>query len=622
MKEIIGSSNRYLDINLNDLSFSVFDLSNEERDLYIGGKGVGLKIFNDRLGDHLTEVDPLGEENILCMMMGLFVGTGAACSARFDAVTKSPLTGIMVSSSCGGPFGMACKTAGWDGVIIQGKSAKPIYLYINGDGVEFRDAAAVWGMGTQVAQKVICPNKREGAVCIGPAGENLVNFANAASGHRFLGRGGIGAVMGSKNLKAVVAFGKTHKIMPALPKMFKKTKAKSIRFMNKDKFTIKYRNFGTNSGVNPGVDAGFVPIRNFKRRTDERFRALSGEAMAEKYNTEPSACMPCTVLCGHKGTYPDGKVRQIPEYETIGMFGGNIENYDPDLIAVWNDLMNELGMDTISAGGTIAWAMEASEKGIRKSDLKFGEFSNIDSILKDIAQRKGEGDELANGSRWLSNKYGGKEYAMHVKGMEMAAYDPRGAWGQGLTYAVTNRGGCHLGSYLVANEIFFGFLNPYTTLSKARWANFFEDLFTALNCCHTCQFAAFSYILMPPIARFTPNFILKPAMQFMPSIAQKLLDWSVLSRYVWAISGRKMTMYQFYNVGRRVHVLERLMNTRMGISHKDDTLPSRFLTEADTAHKVKKVVNLDPMVKQYYKIKGYDKNGIPKPSTLKKLGLK
>ena len=348
MKQIYGSSNKYLDINLTTNSYEIYTISDEERDTYIGGKGMGLYIYNKRLGNKLDKVDPLGEDNILAIMMGLFIGTGATCSGRFDAVTKSPLTDIMVSSSCGGPFGLACKTAGWDGVIITGKSAKPTYLYITDEGVEFKDASSVWGKGTNESQEIISPNKRGGAICIGQAGENLVKYANAASGHRFLGRGGIGAVMGSKNLKGVVALGRSYKINPVLPKKFNKIKKRSIKYINKDEFSQNYRKYGTNSGVNIGVDAGYAPIRNFKRRTDERFRALSGEAMAKKYDTKPSACIPCTVLCGHKGTFPDGKVRQIPEYETVGMFGGNIENYDSDKIAIWNDLMNDYGKHPLS----------------------------------------------------------------------------------------------------------------------------------------------------------------------------------------------------------------------------------------------------------------------------------
>ncbi|MBN2652953.1 MAG: aldehyde ferredoxin oxidoreductase family protein [Spirochaetales bacterium] len=621
MKDIIGTSNKYLDINLTDRTWSIYQPEARDLQEYIGGKGLGLKVYYDRLGDRLDSIDPLSPENMLCFMMGIFVGTGAVCSARFEGITKSPLTGLMVTSSCGGEFGLACKTAGYDGVIVTGKSETPVVMRIDEDGVTFEDAGETWGMDTHEVQHHLCKSAKDKAIVIGPAGENQVLYANIASGHRFLGRGGMGAVMGSKNLKAIVARGRAYKIVPADQKLFEKTKKKSNKFIKNNKFSKNYKNFGTNAGVNPGVDKGYAPINNFQQRTDERFRNLSGENMAEKYKTTHSVCMPCSILCGHKGTYPDGKVRQIPEYETIGLFGGNIGNFDPDPIGAWNEEMNNLGMDTISAGSTIGWAMEAGEKGLRSTELKFGKIDNISKILEDIAYKRGEGADLALGTKRLSDKYGGKDFAIQVKGLEMAAYDPRGGWGQGLNYAVNNRGGCHLGSYPIAFEVLLGFLPQYTTLSKAKWVNFLENLYSGINSCHTCLFTGFGYLLEPPIAKFTPKPILKVAMTLLPDVAMKLLDWSLFSEYITAISGNKMGMYEFYRCGNRIHVLERYMNTKMGISAKDDTLPLRFLTEADAGHKVKKVVKLEPMVKNYYKAKGYDKNGLPTPKLMKKLKI-
>jgi aldehyde:ferredoxin oxidoreductase len=623
MKTIKGESRRYLDIDLSTGSFTAFSPSEEDLRDYIGGKGLGLKLIYERTGRgrDLEAQDPLGPSNILAFMMGTFIGTGAPCSARFAGITRSPLTGIMVASSCGGPFGMACKTAGWDGILVRGAAARPTVLRIDEDGAAFEDGEALWGLRTGEAQERLVDNPRQGALVIGPAGENGVLYANIRSGHRYLGRGGMGAVMGAKRLKAIVATGRSHAIEPADGGAFARHNATARRHINRNKFILSYRAYGTNFGVNPGVEAGYAPVRNFRDRTDERCRALSGEAMAERYGTTHSTCAPCTILCGHKGSYPDGKVRSIPEYETIGLWGGNILNFDPDLVGVWNEEMNELGIDTISCGATVSWAMEAAEKGLRPSALAFGRTDNIPAILEDVAYRRGEGEELSQGSRRLAERHGGLEFAAQVKGLEMAAYDPRAGWGQGLNYAVANRGGCHLNAYPIALEAIFKFIPPYTRRSKASWVAFFEDLFDAINSTQTCQFAGFGYLLEPPIARYTPKPILKLAMSLLPEVAQLLLDWGALSGLTAAITGRRISRRDFILAGRRAHVLERHMNMILGVTAADDTLPARFLTEAETRHPDRSVVPIGPMVKAYYRKKGYDSEGRPTPRLLASLGI-
>jgi aldehyde:ferredoxin oxidoreductase len=621
MKTIIGESKRYLEIDLTTKTWAEFSPPEEDLHDYIGGKGLGLKLIHDRLGARLAEVDPLGPENILAFMMGVFIGTGAPCSARFAGVTKSPLTGIMVSSSCGGPFGMACKTAGWDGVLVKGKAAVPTVLKLDEHGVVFEDAGELWGMETGSAQAKLVDNPRQGVLVIGPAGENGVLYSVIRSGGRYLGRGGMGTVMGAKNLKAIVATGMSYTIVPAKPEKFKVVNAKAKKMINRNEFVQAYRAYGTNFGVNPGVDTGYAPVRNFRDRTDERCRNLSGEAMAERYHTTHASCAPCTVLCGHKGTYPDGTKRHIPEYETIGLWGGNLMNFDPDIIGVWNDRLNELGIDTISCGATVGWAMEAAEKGLRPSALEFGKTENITALLDDIAYRRGEGADLALGTKRLAHKYGGLDFAAQVKGLEMAAYDPRAGWGQGLNYAIANRGGCHLNAYPIAMEAIFKFIPQYTTLSKVSWVSFMEDLFSATNSTQTCQFTIFGYILEPPVAKYTPKPLLKLAMTYLPDVAQLVLDWSALSSLVAAITGRKLGMRGFLKCGRRTHVLERHMNVLCGVTSADDTLPGRFLNESQTKHKDLSVVPIGPMVQAYYRKKGYDEHGIPRPQLLRKLHI-
>jgi aldehyde:ferredoxin oxidoreductase len=620
-KIVHGESMRYLEIDLTSRSSRVYTASEADLRDYIGGKGLGLKFIYDRLGSKLGKIDPLGPDNILAFMMGTFIGTGAPCSGRFAGITRSPLTGLMVASSCGGPFGMACKTAGWDGVLVSGKASGPTVLRLDENGVTFEDAGELWGMETGAVQASLVSKPGQGVLVIGPAGENGVLYAVIRSGNRFLGRGGMGTVMGAKNLKAIVATGQTHRIRPVAQETFARLDTQAKKMITRNAFVKAYKAYGTNYSVNPGVDSGYAPVRNFRDRTDERCRALSGEVMAERYQTSHAVCSPCSVLCGHKGTYPDGTQRHIPEYETIGLWGGNIMNFDPDIIGLWNDRMNELGLDTISCGGTVSWAMEAAEKGLRPSSLRFGKTDNIAGLLDDIAHVRGEGAELALGTRRLAEKYDGLDFAAQVKGLEMAAYDPRAGWGQGLNYAVANRGGCHLNAYPIALEAVFHFIPQYTTLSKVSWVAFMEDLFSATNSVQTCQFTIFGYLLEPPVAKYTPRPLLRLAMTYLPGAAQLVLDWSALSGLVSAITGRRLGMREFLRSGRRTHVLERHMNILCGVTAADDTLPRRFLEEAGTRHRVKSVVPVEAMVKAYYRKKGYDENGVPTADLLRRLGI-
>lgn len=621
MKEIIGITNKLLEVDLTMEKWKVVDINSNDRKMYLGGKGLGLKIYYDRFKNKLDSIDPLSPTNDLIFMAGVLTGTGAVCSARFAGVTKSPLTGIMVSSSCGGPFGGALKTAGYDGLLIKGSGDSPVYLEISDGEVLFKDASKLWGKMIDETQNSFGLSAKDGDLVIGPAGENGVSYANIASGHRFLGRAGMGAVMGSKQLKAIVVRGRSYRVRPVKEDMFRKVRKKASAYIAGNDLSAKYKKYGTNSNVLPGISAGYVPVTNFRYRTDERFKKLSGETMAEKYNTKTSSCSPCSIQCGHKGTYPDGIIKQIPEYETIGVWGPNIDNYDSDKIGQWNLLMNRLGMDTISAGVTIGWAMEAGEKGLRATELKFGKTDNIEKIITDIAYKRGEGDDLSCGTAVLSRKYGGSDFAIHVKGLEMAAYDPRGAWGQGLNYAVANRGACHLSAYPMALEVFYGLLNPYSTRAKAFWVDFFENFNAAINSLQTCQFTSYAYIMEPALVRLTPNFLLKIVMQYLPGLAVLFLDFSVLNKTYESITGIPLSMKDYIKAGRRIHILERYMNTKMGISSKDDTLPKRFLNESDTNHSVKKAVNLKPMIDKYYRLKGYDTKGIPTDKTLTKLGI-
>lgn len=621
MQEIVGTSNRVLEVDLTTCSFKIFHITDEDRRMYMGGKGIGLKLLYDRL---VPGVDPLGPDNIFVFATGVFMGTGAPCSGRFEAVAKSPLTGVMASSSCGGPFGMALKTSGWDAMVISGKADFPVFLKVNSDGVEFVPADDLWGTGTEDAEKALL-KYGTGAVVIGPAGENQVRFANIRSGHRFLGRGGLGAVLGSKNLKGVVAQGKEYKIVAADKKRFFKASRLLLKYIQRNAVTAgSFRDYGTNANLNTGNTAGILPVRNFTGGSHGAARHLSGEAMAQRFDTKHDTCKPCAILCGHRGTIK-GEKRHIPEYETMTLLGSNLEIFDPELVSDFNELCSYYGMDTISTGGTLAWAMEAGEKGLLKTDLKFGSAEGIAEMIADIALCRGLGSDLALGSAAASRKYGGQDFAIQVKGMELPGYDPRGSVGQGLSYATANRGGCHLSSYMVGLEVMLGMADPGAVRWKPYMVKFMEDVFCAINCLHICLFTSFAVFLEPPLIRFSPNFVIKLLNQNFSRLALNLMDVSLYPELWHAVVGSRYVPYlgmrEFYKAGERVHVLERYMNTREGISKKDDTLPLRLLSEGRTCDAAQNTVPLEAMLKKYYRLRGYDENGVPKRQTLEGLGI-
>jgi aldehyde:ferredoxin oxidoreductase len=618
MKSISGPSNRILEVDLSTSEVREFEISMEDRWMYLGGKGLGLKILYDQLE---PGIDPLGEKNILAFMMGVFLGTGAPSSSRFSAITKSPLTGIMVTSSCGGPFGLTFKSTGYAGLFITGKSKKPVWLAIDDKGVNFNDASYLWGKDTHKTQQILNDGKKGAYMVIGPAGENRVKFANVSSGARFFGRGGIGAVMGAKNLKAVAAFGQRVKSIPVFPADFKKSLRKAGKYIEKNYVTTKqYRAFGTNALIKYSAEGGILPIHNFKLGTHEKAHQVSGETTKREHKTKKSSCTPCQIQCGYSGSYLIGE-KQVPEYESNCHLGPNLGIFDREAISKWNDICNHMGMDTISTGVTLAYVMEAGEKGLIKTDLRFGSPSRIESMILDIANRIGQGDELANGCRWLSEKYGGTEFATHVKGLEMGAFDPRGVFGQGLSYAVANRGACHISAFLIGLETIVKYLKPMTIRAKPEFVIFMENLFAGINSLHTCIFTAYAFAQEPPLVKYTPLPLLRFVMQNAPRLAIRLMRVNLYNQLFSSITGIKLSQKDFLKAGERIHTLERYMNTREGISRKDDTLPEMFLKEGRACDPKKRTVPLDKMLDKYYRLRGFDRDGIPKLAKLGELGI-
>jgi aldehyde:ferredoxin oxidoreductase len=366
---------------------------------------------------------------------------------------------------------------------------------------------------------------------------------------------------------------------------------------------------------------GILPVRNFREGQHAQAAKVSGEVMQQRYKTRPSTCLPCRILCGHKGTYPDGSVRQIPEYETISLLGPDIGIFDTERITAWNDLCGRMGLDTISTGATLAWVMEAGEQNLFPTHLKFGNPRGVAETIEAIARREGAGNELADGTRRLAARYGGASFAIQIKGLDMAGYDPRGSWGQGLSYAVANRGACHLSATTFALEVFMGLLNPYTTRAKAHFVRYFENLFAVVNSLHLCQFTAFAYVLEEPIVKYAPKWLLRMNMQYLPRVAMQLIFFPVLTGLYASVTGLKLSRGEFLRAGERIHTLERYMNTREGVSRKDDTLPDRFLQEGRVCDPHQRTVPLEAMLDDYYRLRGFDGEGIPRDRTLARLGL-
>ena len=447
-----GYMGKVLAIDLTTRKAELYPWTDKERELYVGGKIMAAKI----LADHLTGREKaFSEQNWVVISTGPLTGTGAPSSARFNISALSPQTGILASSNCGGGFGTWLKKAGYDAVILKGKCDKPTWLEINENKLVFHDAADLWGTKTGECQAKLVEKMggtKFGKLCIGPAGENLVKYASVISDERAAGRTGLGSVLGWKNLKAVVATGNQTVPLHDKEKAREWTK-KWVTYLKAHPLTgSQLPKLGTAGLVTSMQMHGLLSTRNYSAGQYEHFEDVSGERLAEEFNITNKGCVSCPIRCARTVSV-QGQPVKGPELETLGLLGGNVCNNDLQKILDWNYELDELGMDTISTANTVAWAMEANEKGLWDCGLEFGKTDNLSQIFDDIAHRRGIGDELAEGSKRLSKKYGGAEFAMHSKGLELAAYEPRRAVGQGLGYAVANRGGCHLNAgYLVIVE--------------------------------------------------------------------------------------------------------------------------------------------------------------------------
>jgi len=561
-------------------------------------------------------------------------------ASRFNVSTISPLTGLLTSSNCGGSFGLHLKKAGCDGLVITGRAAAPVWVEIVDGEVTFHDAVDLWGTTTGQAQAALPP--RTGKLVIGPAGENRVRYAGLASDERLAARAGVGAVFGAKNLKALVARGK-HVVPVAAPDQVKALHKGWTQELRAHPITgNQLPRLGTAGLLSAMQVHRMLATRNFSRGRFDRFDAVSGETLAEEHLVRNDGCTGCPVHCGRQVDLPEHEVagRKVaarkakgPELETLVLLGPNLENADLAEIIRWNHQLDELGMDTISTGGTIAFATELCEKGLWENGLRFGEVRNLPQLFDDIAHRRSIGDLLAEGSRRLAQRFGGMGFAMQVKGLELPAYEPRSAVGQGLGYAVSNRGGCHLNAGYLAVLEGLGFeMDPHTPRAKAALTILMQDLMEAISAAGNCLFSSYDVLPAPLLGR--PN-------GWLTRLVTRALPWlggpvSLIHRMQWlplhlpglpvtrslaAVTGMKMDLGRFKAIGERGYNLERLVNTRLGVTAQDDDLPERLKSVEQVPGDPRTRVPLEPMKRDYYRLRGWSADGVPTPALLRRLGL-
>ncbi len=586
-------------VNLTTGSIKLEDLNMADAVKYIGGRGHGTKILMD---EGVATVDPLSPENKLVYLAGPMTGTASPTAGRYMVVTKSPLTGMIASSNSGGIWGAKLKYAGYDGIIVEGKSEKPVYLNIKDENIELLDAQNYMGMKSEEIDDLLKEiHPRCSVLNIGPAGENLSLLACIMNDkHRAAGRSGVGAVMGSKNFKAITVCATKNIIPPANPDALKATTADCNKLLRENGVTGQgLPTFGTAVLVNIINNTGAFPTRNWQESYFPPADDTSGETLKEKHLVKQGFCHRCPIGCGRIIDL-NGKITGGPEYEPLWAYGGNCGINDLEAINEANFWCNEYGLDAISTPCTIAAAMELYQMGVIKDEecdgipLAWGSGKAIIEWTK----RMGEGTLplaklMADGSYRLCEHYGHPEISMSVKKQELPAYDPRAIQGIGITYATSNRGGCHVRGYLISPEV-LGLpeqLDRTTTEGKALWCKIFQDLTAVIDSMGLCLFSSF--------ALGAPQFA-------------NLLN---------AATGTTYTPEQLLEVGDRIYNIERLFNKQAGMKAEDDKLPKRLLEDEIPDGPSKGMVSQLPVtLPQYYDVRGWE-NAFPKKETLDKLGL-
>ena len=615
----MGWTGKILRVDLAKGTCAPEDLNTEWAGQYMGQRGLASKYLTEEMD---PKTDPLSPGNKLIFATGPLTGTCASTGGRYSVITKGPLTGAIACSNSGGYWGAELKFAGWDMIILEGKAKKPVYLCVTDGKAELLDASEIWGTSVWDTDAWIKSRHQDPMMhvsAIGIAGENQVLYSCIVNDlHRAAGRSGVGAVMGSKNLKAIAVRGTGGVKVHDFPAFLKATStAKEVLAANA--VTGEgLPTFGTQVLMNVINEAGALPTRNTREVQFDGAHDISAEAMAEPSgkNGKPNllanqACFGCTIACGRisKVNEEHYTVQNKPEYwhasggleyEAAWALGAATGVNDLDALTYANFICNEQGIDPISFGATLGAAMEMYEEGALtdkhtgKLKLKFGSAKALTTAVELTGKAEGFGKELGLGSKKLCDKYGKPELAMTVKGQEFPAYDPRAIQGMGLTYATSNRGACHLRSYTVSSEI-LGIpekTDPLTTDGKAGLVKAFQDATAAVDSSGLCIFTTFAWTLediAPQIDAALPG------------------KWSV---------------DKLLEVGERTWNLERQFNLQAGFTAKDDTLPKRLLKETAKTGPAKGLVSgLKKMLPEYYELRGWTKEGVPTNETLDRLAL-
>jgi len=611
-----GYSGKILRVNLTDQTAKEEELSQDVAKDFIGGAGFGIKYLFDEVKGG---TDALGPDNKLIFASGPFSGTTIPCASRMAVTSKSPLTGAVGMALTGGYFPVELKFAGWDALIIEGKAEEPTYVWIKDGEVKFRSAKKLWGMKTTDTQQIIKNELHDQNIrvaCIGPAGENQIKIASIINEWRAIGRKGLGAVMGSKNLKAIAIRG-TGEVGVADKEKLKAAKGEMTKAMKESHVLYPaFSKMGTPMVVDHTCATGIFPTKNFTATGEYNPVDKIGTEVQMTRNVGFEACYGCPVGCSQlklakTGPYA-GILTEGPEFETMYAYGGvtGVENIDAIIAA--DRMADELGFDTLSSGVTIAFAMELFEKGILNKedtgglDLNFGNHEAMNTVLKLMAYREGIGDLLADGSKAAAEKIGkgSEKYAMHVKGLELPAYDVRGAKAHGLNYATSYTGADHCRGY--AFQEIFGIPVPhevdrFTADGKGKLTKWNQDIRTATTDA--------------------------------PTMCAFLLDMAVVgiaaqntASLMEAVTGFIYTPDDILQVGERINNLAHAFNVREGLTRADDTLPERLLTEplkggASKGHFISRD-ELNQMLDEYYEARGWDvETGAPSREKLEELGL-
>ncbi|MBR0568821.1 aldehyde ferredoxin oxidoreductase family protein [Azoarcus sp. L1K30] len=586
---------------------------------YLGSRGLATKYLVSEID---PKVDPLSADNKMIMATGPLTGTMASTGGRYTVVTKGPLTGAIACSNSGGFFGAEMKFAGWDMIIFEGKSPKPVYLFVENDKAELRDAGHLWGKSCWDTEETIKHELQDPLVrvsSIGVAGENQVLFACVVNDlHRAAGRSGVGAVMGSKNLKAVALRGTKGVSGIKDFRAFMKATTDAKKVLADNAVTGQgLPTYGTQVLMNVINEMGALPTRNHRDVQFEDAGKISAEAMAEKRPSDGksqlvtnAACFGCTIACGRISEIDKGHftVKNSPkywgasgglEYEAAWALGAANGVGDLEALQYANMICNEQGMDPISFGATVGAVMELYDMGVITKDIlgieaPFGSAEALAKMVEMTAMGEGFGKEIGQGSKRLCTKFGHPELSMSVKGQEFPAYDSRGIQGMGLTYATSNRGACHLRSYTVASEV-LGIpvkTDPLTTEGKPELVKAFQDATAVFDSAGICVFTSFAWTLAD---------------------VQPQLD---------AACEGEWTMDKLNEVGERIWNMERMFNNAAGFTAKDDNLPPRLTTEPAKVGPAKGLVNgLATMLPEYYRIRGWTPEGEPTTETTARLGL-